>query len=127
MHFCIYTLMTLSQCPTAFGNYDTPLALSEEGFTASIEPRLSKSLKVSNEAITHHNLGLVLLSREDVKAAALEFQAAIQLSPEFSDAYHGFGLCLMKEETFSAQFGSTGTPSGLIRSIPSSTQISHWR
>ncbi|MEO7860853.1 MAG: hypothetical protein ABIU05_10480, partial [Nitrospirales bacterium] len=63
---------------------------SEEGYAASIEPRLSGTLKASNEAITHHNLGLILLSRQD-KAAANEFRAAIQISHYFSGAYIGLG------------------------------------
>lgn len=83
-HLVTCSVFTLSLCQAASGNHDIPIPLSEEGFAASIEPRLSASLKASNEAITHHNLGLVLLSRQDIKTATDEFQAAIQLSPEFS-------------------------------------------
>ncbi len=92
----ISSLFMVSLCPTALGNHEIPIPLSEAGFAASIEPRLSGTLKASNEAVTHHNLGLVLLSRQDIQAATEEFRTAIQLSSEFSDAYHGLGLCLMK-------------------------------
>lgn len=96
----IHYQAALKSNPDLFeGHYNLALAYREKGKIpqAIKELQIAKQIN-SKDPYTANELGVLLLSINDLSGAIEEFQRAIRLMPKFPEAYNNLGAAFLKQE-----------------------------
>ncbi|MRR14023.1 tetratricopeptide repeat protein [archaeon] len=65
------------------------------------EEHCAEALKIAPDSYAHNLMGMILKKKGEIPKAVFHYSKAIQLNPDYSDAYNGLGVAYMHQGRFS--------------------------
>jgi tetratricopeptide (TPR) repeat protein len=88
--------------PEYHNNYALALAAAKKFSDAQAELQKAAQLDPTNAGKYYYNLGAVLVNTGQLDPASEAFKKAMEVQPDYADAYYQYGICLMGKATTGA-------------------------